>query len=128
MDDFDDLPAWLQRQIDGAFDEAHTLPPDPVTTGIIPAAAKKRRPGQDEDKLTNYHSDEELCFSGGGGFLVEDESGGFIPGESSATEILESHTHTDSLGLSMIPVAVSQLSSVRSAQLMCSHCVKASIS
>jgi hypothetical protein len=123
MDDFDELPVWLQRQIDGAFDKARTLPPDPVSTGLVPAAAKKCRPGHDEGGLTNYHSDAEHRFSEGGGFLVEDEPGGFIPDEIEAAEISESHT--DSLGLSMIPTAVSHPAiTARSAQLKCSQLPK----
>jgi len=105
MSDFDDLPVWLQRQVDAAFDKARTLPPDPVCTGLVPAAANKCRPGHDEGELTNYHSDDEQFLSEGGGFLVEDKPDGSLSAEGNTADSLE--CQSDSLGLSMIPAAVS---------------------
>ena len=121
MNDFDNLPSWLQRQIDAAFDKARTLFPDPVCIGLVPAAAKKCRPGKDEGELTNYHSDDEHFLSEGGGFLIDDDPGGFIPADGNPAESLGSQP--DSLGLSMIPAAVSHRSIAVgvSAQFMSPH-------
>jgi hypothetical protein len=105
MSDFDDLPVWLQRQVDAAFDKACTLLPDPVFTGLVPAAAKKSWPGHDEGELTNYHSDDEQFPSEGGGFLVGDKPGGYLSAEGNTAD--SSECRPDSLGLSMIPAAVS---------------------
>ena len=74
---------------------------DPVDTGLVPPAAKRRRLDHDDGELTNYHDEET---SEGGGFLVDDELRGFLQGGDD--ESGPAGSRHDALGLSMIPTAV----------------------
>lgn len=106
MDDFHALPQSLRRQIDAAFDEARQTLPDPVDSGLVPPAAKRRRLlARDDGEVANYHSEDS---DEGGGFLVDDE-----PVHTTEPDQRESHesksSHADVIGLSMIPKAVSDI-------------------
>lgn len=106
MSEYTELPRSLQRQIDAAFDKARMLPADPVETGLVPPAAKRRRiEEEDEGEQTNYHDEDS---DEGGGFLLDDdeqEPGGFEAPVVEKEE--EDDMFPDTIGLSMIPAAVS---------------------
>ena len=120
MSEYTELPRSLQREIDAAFDKARQLPPDPVETGLVPPAAKRRRIEDDEGEQTNYHDEDS---DEGGGFLVDDEvPGGFEPVEDEKTAPSPSVNDVpDTIGLSMIPAAVSHPSHSLSTFSECAH-------
>lgn len=106
MDDFHALPQSLRRQIDAAFDEARETSPDPVDSGLVPPAAKRRRLlARNDGEVANYHSEDS---DEGGGFLVDDEP--VHTTEEDQGEIHESNSsRANAIGLSMIPKAVSDI-------------------
>lgn len=109
MGDFDKLPKSLRLQIDSAFNHAHKLLSDPVSSGLVPPAAKRRRLNHDDGELANY-VDEPIAEEEGGGFLVDDvdEDSGDIPrADIRGPHTPEPNIHPDSLALSLIPTAVS---------------------
>lgn len=106
-DDFGQLPRSLQRQIDDAFNKARLLPSDPVSSGLVPPAAKKHL-AHDDGEIANYHSRENSVEAGG--FLLDDDAGGFLKDDDSVSNTGNDHSPDDSLALSMIPAAVSSFS------------------
>lgn len=106
MDDFNALSSSLRHEIDAAFDKARALPSDPVDTGLVPPAAKRRRLDRNDGEAANYHSGDE---DESGGFLVDSEPGGFLDEEDTCSE--PRIGNSDVIGLSMIPAAVSKVDS-----------------
>lgn len=104
-DDFEQLPRSLQRQIDVVFDKARLLPQDPVSSGLVPPAAKKHL-ANDDGEIANYHSRQNSEEAGG--FLLDDDAGGFLKDDETVLRPEYDHSPDDSLALSMVPAAVSR--------------------
>lgn len=110
MSEFDQLPQSLQKQIDSAFDQAHKLLSDPVSSGLVPPAAKRRKIEDSNDGEQATYNDEPSLNEEEGGFLLDDDDN---DSQSNQEEVIslqrekDQAPHPDSLALSLIPPAVS---------------------